>query len=89
MKTKYQENRLYNTWYEFKKDLEKRSGYSVLNWNWIEVKPKAPLPWNGSHMEATIARLDEHKDFVKDRREQVSTGSRSSTDLDYASLRSV
>jgi hypothetical protein len=56
--------RNYTTWYEFKKDLEKRSGRMLVNWRWIEVKPKAPLPWNNSHMEAALsvlARLERHK----------------------------
>ena len=46
---------LYTTWYEFKKDLEKELGCMLLNWRWIEVKPKAPLPWNDSHMQATLS----------------------------------
>ena len=53
----------YTTWYEFKRDLEKRSGHMLVNWRWIEVKPKAPLPWNNSHMEATLSvlvRLEGH-----------------------------
>ena len=46
---------LYATWYEFKKDFEKRLGYSLLNWRWLEVKPKAPLPWDDSHMQAALS----------------------------------
>ena len=54
----------YTTWYEFKKDLEKQLGYGLLNWDWLEVKPKAPLPWNDSHLQAAVsvlACLEEHK----------------------------
>ena len=36
----------YSTWYEFKKDLEKETGRSVLNSDWLHVKPAAPLPWD-------------------------------------------
>ena len=48
---------LYPTWYGFKKELEKRLGYALLNWRWLEVKPKAPLPWNGSHMKAALSTM--------------------------------
>ena len=47
----------YATWYEFKKDLEKRFGHGLLNWDWLEVKPKVPLPWDDSHMRATLSVL--------------------------------
>jgi hypothetical protein len=62
---------LYETWYEFKKDLEKQVGHTLLNWCWLEVKPKDPLPWNNSHMRSVLsvcARLekDKHKKLDKD-----------------------
>ena len=41
-------------WYEFKKDFEKELGHSLLNWDWMELKPKAPLPWTDSHMKAAL-----------------------------------
>ena len=44
----------YETWYEFKKDLEKTLGYVLLNRHWLEVKPKAPLPWDNSYVQAAI-----------------------------------
>ena len=53
----YQSANQYATWYAFKKDLERQLGYSLLNWRWIEVKPKSPLPWSKSHMRATISVL--------------------------------
>ena len=48
---------IYNTWYDFKKDLEKRLGHSVLNREWLRVKPKTALPWNSFNMKATFLRL--------------------------------
>ena len=48
---------LYMTWYEFKKDLEKQLGYSLSNWWWIDVKPKAPLPWDDSQLKASLSAL--------------------------------
>ena len=54
----------YATWYEFKKEFERRLGYSMLNWNWLQVKPQTPLPWNDSHMKAALsatARLGKHE----------------------------
>ena len=47
----------YLTWYEFKKDLEKQIGHSLTNWNWFEVKPKAPLPWDIHHMKAALSLM--------------------------------
>ncbi len=48
---------LYPTWYEFKKDLEKESGCVLVNWWWLEVKPKAPLPWNDAHMKVALSSV--------------------------------
>ena len=47
----------YMTWYEFKKELEKRAGHPVLNWDWQTVKPKTPLPWNNTNMQAALLQL--------------------------------
>ncbi len=49
--------KLYATWYEFKKDLEKRAGCMLLNWRWLEAKPRAPLPWNDSHMRTALVAV--------------------------------
>ena len=62
----------YTTWYEFKKDLEQQLGFSLPNWRWLEVKPKAPLPWNGSHMQvalSTVARFGREQAAAKRNRE--------------------
>jgi len=48
----------YATWYEFKKDLEKRAGHSLLNAEWLRVKPAAPLPWRESRLQSALARLE-------------------------------
>jgi len=45
----------YETWYEFKRECEKRLGYSLLNRTWLELKPKSPLPWDDSHLRAVLA----------------------------------
>lgn len=58
----------YTTWYEFRKDLAEQLGYTPLNYQWLEIKPKAPLPWNDSHMReviSTVARLEEQKAIQK------------------------
>ncbi len=49
---------LYTTWYEFKKNLERKTGHMLPNWRWLEVKPKAPLPWDDADMEAALSRLE-------------------------------
>ena len=54
----------YTTWYEFRKDLADQLSYTPLNSQWLEIKPKVPLPWNDSHMReviSTVARLEEQK----------------------------
>lgn len=45
----------YATWYEFKKECEKRLGYSLLNRTWLQLKPKSPLPWDDSHLKAVLS----------------------------------
>ena len=64
----------YTTWYDFKKDLEKHLGHSVLNWDWLRVKPKTALPWNSSNMKATflkLSRLDYQKNTKRNARQLV------------------
>jgi len=64
----------YMTWYEFKKDLEKRLGYSILNWDWFRVKPKTPLPWNDSNLRSAfleLSRQDHHKNRSRQGRKTV------------------
>jgi hypothetical protein len=43
---------IYPTWYEFKEDLQKELGRSMLNQEWLRVKPEAPLLWNDSSLQA-------------------------------------
>jgi len=57
--------RLYTTWYEFKKDLENRTGSSLLNWDWLSVKPEVPLPWNDKDMKAALSALATFKRNLK------------------------
>ena len=57
--------RLYTTWYEFKKDLENRTGSSLLNWDWLSVKPEVPLPWDDKDMKAAISALATSKRNMK------------------------
>ena len=45
----------YATWYDFKKDLEKQIGHGLPNWDWLAIKPKAPLPWDRHHMQAALS----------------------------------
>ena len=60
---------IYSTWYDFKKELERRLGHSVLNLDWLEVKPRAPLPWNNANMRttlSTLARLENEKIYPQE-----------------------
>lgn len=56
-KVRMDSSMLYPTWYDFKKDFERQVGYGLLNWDWLKVKPEAPLPWNGSHMRRALSVL--------------------------------
>lgn len=47
----------YNTWYEFKKQLEKESGRRLLNSDWLSVKPAAALPWDRSLLRSSLDAL--------------------------------
>lgn len=47
----------YQTWYQFKRDLERRAGHNLPNWDWLEVKPKASLPWAESHLHLAFSAL--------------------------------
>ncbi len=47
----------YETWYAFKKELQRRSGLPLLNKVWLQTKPRDSLPWHEDHMKAALARL--------------------------------
>jgi hypothetical protein len=47
----------YETWYEFKRELQRRSGVVLLNELWLRIKPKYALPWNESHMREAMIRI--------------------------------
>jgi hypothetical protein len=57
MRTSTKELALYETWYNFKRELQGRSGLIVLNSLWQQVKPKAPLPWCEDHMKKALGQL--------------------------------
>jgi len=48
---------IYNTWYEFKRELERRSNSPVLNQAWLRVKPASPLPWSDKHLRSTVLEI--------------------------------
>jgi len=48
---------LYETWYDFKRELQQRSGVVLLNKTWFQVRPQAPLPWQNKHMREALERL--------------------------------
>jgi hypothetical protein len=66
---------IYPTWYEFKEDLQKELGRSMLNQEWLRVKPEEPLPWNNSCLQAIILNLpDPKKIYSNSIRTQVLEG---------------
>ncbi len=57
MTTSLKEKTSYATWYDFKKELQRRSGIVLLNQLWLQIKPRFPLPWYESHMKETLSLL--------------------------------
>jgi hypothetical protein len=51
----------YLTWYEFKKELQKKLGRCVLTQEWLHVKPRMPLPWDKSCMALVFSRCSNLK----------------------------
>lgn len=47
----------YFTWYEFKKDLQKEVSHSILNREWLQIKPRDPLPWDDSFMNTALQMM--------------------------------
>ncbi len=60
----------YATWYNFKKDLEKQLHCRLLNRDWLDVKPGAPLPWNDSHMKASLSAVVRSRSAVDHTRKE-------------------
>lgn len=55
---------IYTTWYEFRQELGKKLGFIPLNWLWLKIKPKDPLPWTEANLSASLnvaTRLVDHK----------------------------
>lgn len=47
----------YDTWYDFKRDLESICGYPVLNKLWLQIKPQTALPWHKSNLRSALSKL--------------------------------
>jgi hypothetical protein len=48
---------IYETWSDFRSELQKRSGIVMHNKLWLAIKPKSPLPWQSQHMEEALLNL--------------------------------
>jgi hypothetical protein len=48
---------VYENWYDFRKELQRRSGVVLLNQLWLRIKPKAALPWSEFHMREALTRI--------------------------------
>ena len=47
----------YETWYEFKKDLESFCGHPIFNRIWLQIKPQTALPWDKLNMRLSLLKL--------------------------------
>jgi hypothetical protein len=47
----------YDTWYDFKKELESLCGYPVLNTLWLQIKPQIALPWDKATIRSVLSKL--------------------------------
>jgi hypothetical protein len=47
----------YDTWYAFKRDLERYLWCHIDNHLWLKIKPKKALPWFGSDMQTALTRV--------------------------------
>ncbi len=57
MRTSTKELSIYETWYDFKFELQRRSGVVVLNRLWLQIKPKTALPWYEHQMKESLSQL--------------------------------
>jgi len=48
----------YSTWYDFKKDLEARLGHWVPNDDWLEARPRDPLPWDEVSLTVALRKVE-------------------------------
>ncbi len=46
----------YPTWYEFKQDLQKEAGHTILTKEWLSIKPRDPLPWDARLMKSVLSK---------------------------------
>jgi hypothetical protein len=47
----------YNTWYDFKRDLESMCGHPVLNTLWLQIKPQKALPWGKTQIRSALLKM--------------------------------
>ena len=61
----------YLTWYEFKKELERRAGCIVVNSDWLQLKPRLPLPWDEHCLQLTLLNLQRMKKRKNERESYI------------------
>lgn len=48
----------YSTWYEFKRDLEGQLGHWLPNSDWLEARPREPLPWDETSLTRALRTVE-------------------------------
>jgi hypothetical protein len=47
----------YNSWFDFKRDIESRLGRGLPVSLWMRAKPNKPLPWRQADLQATLSEV--------------------------------
>ena len=47
----------YNSWFDFKRDVESRLGRGLPVSLWMRAKPNKPLPWRQADLQATLSEV--------------------------------
>jgi hypothetical protein len=53
--------REWDTWYEFKDELESKAGFYIPVFIWLQIRPQKPLPWNDADFDRLVARVANSK----------------------------
>ena len=56
----------YLSCYEFRKDPQKEASHSILNRQWLPIKPRVPPPWDDSFVQSALLMLSQKTRWSKE-----------------------